>query len=134
MKDTTKQILAVLISSFIIGMFSGIFSGRLSPEIFMLIFVILLIIMFLVVKKFTPKSFKNDELMKKLAIMNDAVAGRTALVMMLIIFMMEFYFHSSITEFFGLDDFYLIGFIFFAMGIAGIISHIYYSHNPDKLP
>lgn len=134
MKDTTKQILVILISSFVIGMFSVIFSGRLSPEIFMLIFIILLIIMFLVVKKFTPKSFKKDELMRKLAIMNDAVAGRTAIVMILIIFMAEFYFHFSITEFFGLNDLYLLGFIFLAMDITATISHTYYSHNPDKLP
>lgn len=134
MKDSTKQILAVFLSSFIVGIISGLLQDKVSPEIYFVIFVIALIIMFFVVKKFTPKSYKNDELLRKLSIMNDAVGGRAAIVTILILAFAEFHFNFSLTAYFGLDDIYLLGFIFIAMSTAAIISHIYYSNNPDKLP
>lgn len=132
MKDSTKQILLIVVPCFIFGFFFGLFGEYLRWKYYIALLIIFILIMIFLSKKFTPKNLKNDEIIKKVAIMSDAIGGRAGLVWLLlygVLYVSDFliYLPKFSTEIW-------LTIIFWIMWFSAIIASIYYSHNPDKLP
>lgn len=132
MKDSTKQFLIVFLPCFLFGLFAGIFGNHLKPELYLLgVFILILVIIFLS-KKLTSKALKNDEIIKKVAVMSDAVSARSTLVIFFIYMLLDFTGHISYLP--ALETKHWFMFLFLIMGFSALIASIYYSRNPHKLP
>lgn len=131
MKDSTKQVSIIFIPCLIYGFLMGFFGKNMNPEIFLLSVVFLILIMIFLHKKFTPKALKNDEIIKKVAIMSDAIGGRGALIVFFIYMIGDI--TGYISHFPALETKHWFMILFLGMTIPALIANIYYSNNPDKL-
>lgn len=132
MKDSTKQFLIIFLPCFLSGFFMGVFGNYLRPEFYLLSILALVIIMVFLSKKFTSKALKNDEIIKKVAIISDAVSARSALVVIFIYILLDFTGFIEVLPPLQTREWFLI--LFLTMSIPALIASIYYSNNPDKLP
>lgn len=90
MSDKTKMLLILMIPPFVFGFVSGFF-GIQDFCIYLVLLLITILIMAFCYKKFISKSFKNDEINRKMSVMSDVVGARVGLIIMLAILMVDYF-------------------------------------------
>lgn len=128
----TKLMIIFCAVSTLTGLFLSLFNKNLSAEISLLIITIVVIASAFIIRKIFAKELKNDEMQKKIGIMSDAVAGRTA------VFSLCAYWLADMTGLVknipSLSTVLRIEILFFIIVISASIAAVYYSKNPHKLP